>query len=85
LHSQQISHGDLRSTEITVVDGTPLFGGFTHAEFGASDAQLHTAVAQLLITTTDLYGAPKAVAAAITVFGHESVLAASRRLTKAAV
>ncbi|PRC45344.1 TIGR00374 family protein, partial [Mycobacterium sp. ITM-2017-0098] len=42
LHSQQISHGDLRSTEITVVDGTPLFGGFTHAEFGASDAQLHT-------------------------------------------
>ncbi|PRC57461.1 TIGR00374 family protein, partial [Mycobacterium sp. ITM-2017-0098] len=85
LHSQQISHGDLRSTEITVVDGTPLFGGFTHAEFGASDAQLHTDVAQLLITTTDLYGAPKAVAAAITVFGHESVLAASRRLTKAAV
>ncbi|VEG51883.1 putative integral membrane protein [Mycolicibacterium aurum] len=85
LHSQQISHGDLRSTEITVVNGTPLFGGFAYAEFGASDAQLHTDIAQLLITTTDLYGAPKAVAAAITVFGHESVLAASRRLTKVAV
>lgn len=85
LHSQQISHGDLRSTEITVVGGTPLFGGFTHAEFGASDAQLHTDIAQLLVTTTDLYGAPKSVAAAITVFGHEPVLAASRRLTKTAV
>lgn len=85
LHSQQISHGDLRSTEITVVDGTPLFGGFAHAEFGSSDAHLHTDIAQLMITTTDLYSAPKAVAAAITVFGHETVLAASRRLTKAAV
>ncbi|MDG4663848.1 lysylphosphatidylglycerol synthase transmembrane domain-containing protein [Mycobacterium sp. 236(2023)] len=85
LHSQQISHGDLRTTEITVVDGTPMFGGFAYAEYGASDAHLHTDIAQLLITTADLYGAPKAVAAAITVFGNDVVLAASRRLTKAAV
>ena len=85
LHSQQISHGDLRGTEITVVDGTPVFGGFSSAEYGASDAHLHTDVAQLLITSADLYGAPKAVAAAITVFGNDVVLAASRRLTKAAV
>ncbi|MFB1295626.1 flippase-like domain-containing protein [Mycobacterium sp. pW049] len=85
LHSQQISHGDLRCSEITVVDGTPLFGGFSGAEYGASDAHLHTDVAQLLLTTADLYGAPKAVAAAITVLGNDVVLAASRRLTKAAV
>ncbi len=85
LHSQQISHGDLRSKEITVVDGTPMFGGFTHAEYGASEAHLHTDIAQLLLTTTDLYGAEPAVRAAITVFGNETVLAASRRLTKAAV
>ncbi|WP_137145664.1 lysylphosphatidylglycerol synthase transmembrane domain-containing protein [Mycolicibacterium sp. CR10] len=85
LHSQQISHGDLRSKEITVVDGTPMFGGFTHSEYGASEAHLHTDIAQLLLTTTDLYGAEPAVAAAITVFGNEAVLAASRRLTKAAV
>ncbi|KWX67345.1 lysylphosphatidylglycerol synthase transmembrane domain-containing protein [Mycobacterium sp. NAZ190054] len=85
LHSQQISHGDLRSRSITVVDGTPLFGGFTHAEYGASDAHLHTDIAQLLLTTAHLYGVEKAVAAAITVFGFEPVLAASRRLTKAAV
>lgn len=85
LHSQQISHGDLRRGEITVVDGRPLFGGFSRAEFGASDAHLHTDIAQLLVTTADLYGPPKAVAAAITVFGNDSVLAASRRLTRAAV
>ena len=85
LHSQQISHGDLRSKEITVVDGTPMFGGFSYAEYGASEAHLHTDIAQLLLTTTDLYGAEPAVQAAITVFGNEAVLAASRRLTKAAV
>ena len=85
LHSQQISHGDLRSKEITVVEGTPMFGGFTYAEYGASDAHLHSDIAQLLLTTTDLYGAEPAVRAAITVFGNETVLAASRRLTKSAV
>jgi len=85
LHSQQISHGDLRSKKVTVIDGTPMFGGFAYAEYGASEAHLHTDIAQLLLTTTDLYGAEPAVQAAITVFGNESVLAASRRLTKAAV
>ncbi|MCG7595024.1 lysylphosphatidylglycerol synthase transmembrane domain-containing protein [Mycobacterium sp. PSTR-4-N] len=85
LHSQQISHGDLRSKEITVADGAPLFGGFGLAEYGASEAHLHNDIAQLLVTTTDLYGADKAVAAAITVFGNDAVLAASRRLTKTAM
>jgi len=85
LHSQQISHGDLRAKEITVVGGTPVFGGFAHAEYGASEAHLHTDIAQLLITTSELYGAEEAVAAAITVFGNEAVLAASRRLTKVAM
>ncbi|MGP4054835.1 lysylphosphatidylglycerol synthase transmembrane domain-containing protein [Mycobacterium sp. 4D054] len=85
LHSQQISHGDLRAKSVTVVDGTPLFGGFAHAEYGASDAHLHSDIAALLLTTAHLYGVGKAVAAAITVFGFEPVLAASRRLTKTAV
>ncbi|AFM15674.1 putative integral membrane protein [Mycolicibacterium chubuense NBB4] len=85
LHSQQISHGDLRSREITVVDGTPIFGGFGQAEYGASETHLHSDIAQLLLTTTDLYGAEAAVRGAIAVFGNETVLAASRRLTKAAV
>ncbi len=42
-------------------------------------------VAQLLVTTTALYGAEAAVAAAIDVFGKDAVLTASRRLTKSAV
>jgi uncharacterized protein (TIRG00374 family) len=85
LHRQQISHGDLHATQITVEDNTVLFGGFGNAEYGASDAHLHADIAQLLVTTTDLYGAEAAVGGAIAAFGNDTVLAASRRLTKAAV
>ncbi|MGH3969795.1 MAG: lysylphosphatidylglycerol synthase transmembrane domain-containing protein, partial [Mycobacterium sp.] len=85
LHEHQISHGDLRDKEITADDGTVLFGGFTTAEYGATDAQLQSDIAQLLVTTTALYDAATAVRAAIDVFGKGDVLTASRRLTKTAV
>ncbi|MEO3761676.1 flippase-like domain-containing protein [Mycobacterium sp. B14F4] len=85
LHDCQISHGDLRSSEITVDDDAVLFGGFADAEYGATDAQLRSDIAQLLVTTTSLYDAPSAVRAAIDAFGKDTVLLASRRLTKAAV
>ncbi|MFG1932368.1 lysylphosphatidylglycerol synthase domain-containing protein [Mycobacterium sp. NPDC048908] len=85
LHDCQISHGDLRADEITIVDGTACFGGFGSAEYGATDEQLEADVAQLLVTTTDLYGAAAAVGAAIDVFGKEAVLKASRRLTRSAM
>ncbi|MFY9916957.1 MAG: lysylphosphatidylglycerol synthase transmembrane domain-containing protein [Mycobacterium sp.] len=78
LHDQHISHGDLRAKKITVDGDTVLFGGFDHAEYGATDAQL-------LVTTSGLYDVPTAVRAAIGVFGKSEVLTASRRLTKAAV
>lgn len=85
LHDCQISHGDLRGSEITVADDEVLFGGFDKAEYGATDAQLRSDIAQLLVTTTYLYDAPSAVRAAIDSFGKDAVLTASRRLTKAAV
>ncbi|MGH3961626.1 lysylphosphatidylglycerol synthase domain-containing protein [Mycobacterium sp.] len=85
LHEQQISHGDLRSKEITVDDGAVLFGGFDSAEYGATEAQLQSDVAQLLVTTAALYNAASAVRAAIHTFGKDAVLTASRRLTKTAV
>ena len=85
LHDQHISHGDLRAKKITVDDDAVLFGGFDHAEYGATDAQLQSDIAQLLVTTSALYDAPTAVRAAIGVFGKGDVLTASRRLTKAAV
>lgn len=85
LHEHQISHGDLRSKEITVDDGAVLFGGFGSAEYGATDAQLQSDIAQLLVTTAALYTAAAAVHAAIHVFGKETVVTASRRLTKSAV
>ena len=85
LHDHQIAHGDLRAKEITVEDGAVLFGGFGYSEYGATDAQLQSDIAQLLVTTTALYDAHSAVAAAIEAFGRETVLTASRRLTKSAV
>ncbi|CDO86941.1 hypothetical protein AWC29_24295 [Mycobacterium triplex] len=85
LHDYQISHGDLRCHEITVEDGTVLFGGFGNAEYGATDAQLQSDLAQLLVTTTALYDAKSAVRAAIDTFGKDAILTASRRLTRSAV
>lgn len=85
LHGHQISHGDLRAGAITIVDGKAVFGGFGHAEYGASDAQLQSDVAQLLLTTTALHGAQAAVAAASAAFGADTVLTASRRLSKSAM
>ncbi len=85
LQEHQISHGDLRDNEITVSHGAVFFGGFGSAEYGATDNQLQADIAQLLVTTTALYGADEAVAAAIEVLGRDTVLTASRRLTKTAV
>ncbi|HME80189.1 MAG TPA: lysylphosphatidylglycerol synthase transmembrane domain-containing protein [Mycobacterium sp.] len=85
LHHHQISHGDLRSSEITVDDGSARFGGFDSAEYGATDVQLQSDITQLLVTTTAVYDAKSAVAAAITHFGKDSVLTASGRLTKSAL
>jgi uncharacterized protein (TIRG00374 family) len=85
LHDCQISHGNLNVKEITVDDGAVLFGGFGSAEYGATDTQLQSDLAQLLVTTSALYDAESAVSAAIDAFGKDAVLTASRRLTKAAV
>ncbi|WP_236983807.1 MULTISPECIES: lysylphosphatidylglycerol synthase transmembrane domain-containing protein [Mycobacterium] len=85
LNDHQVSHGDLRCHEITVAEGRVLFGGFGAAEYGATDAQLQSDIAHLLVTTSALYDAQAAVAAAIDAFGKPTILDASRRLTKSAV
>lgn len=85
LNCEQMAHGDLRGNEITVDDDTVLFGGFHSAEYGATEAQLQSDIAHLLVTTSDVYDPKSAVAAAIDVFGKDTVLTASRRLTKVAV
>ncbi|GAA4291698.1 lysylphosphatidylglycerol synthase transmembrane domain-containing protein [Mycobacterium paraffinicum] len=85
LNDQQIAHGDLRGNEITVDEGTVLFGGFHSAEYGATEAQLQSDIAQLLVTTSALYDPKSAVAAAIEAFDRDTILSASRRLTKVAV
>jgi len=85
LNDRQIAHGDLRSHHITVEDDTVMFGGFGNAEYGATDAQLQSDIAQLLVTASALYEPKSAVSAAIEVFGKDTILSASRRLTKVAV
>lgn len=85
LNDRQIAHGDLRSHHITVEDDTVMFGGFGSAEYGATDAQLQSDIAQLLVTASALYDPKPAVRAAIEVFGKDIILSASRRLTKVAV
>ena len=97
LHQHQIAHGDLRAKEITVdviapsgpdtdsVSPRALFGGFGNSEYGASDEQMQSDIAQLLMTTSNQYGSETAVRSAIAAFGTDAVLSGSRRLTKSAV
>lgn len=85
LHDHVISHGDLRAKEITLDDGRARFGGFGNAEYGALDTRLQSDIAQLLVTTTSLYGPRPAVTAAINALGRDAVLTASGRLTKTAM
>ncbi|MFC4123850.1 lysylphosphatidylglycerol synthase transmembrane domain-containing protein [Nocardia rhizosphaerae] len=85
LHENQISLGDLQPGYLRVCRGDTLFGGFAAAEFGATDAQQQTDIAQLLVTTTSVFGKHEAVSAAIGVLGESTVVTAARRLTKSAM
>ncbi|MFD0360460.1 flippase-like domain-containing protein [Nocardia sp. GCM10030253] len=85
LHRAQVSHGDLRPSEIRIDDGTTLFSGFAVAEYGASAAQLQSDVAQLLVSTTAIFGKEPAVRAAIDTLGEHAVVTAASRLTKSAM
>ncbi|WP_327094898.1 flippase-like domain-containing protein [Nocardia vinacea] len=85
LHCGQISHGDLRPAEIRIENGATLFSGFVNAEFGASDKQRQSDVAQLLVATTAVFGKEAAVRTAIETLGEQTVLTAASRLTKSAM
>lgn len=85
LNSNQISHGDLHLEQITIASGKTMFGGFGSSEYGATDEQLQSDIAQLLITTADRFGAESSVRAAIEILGKEAVLSASGRLTRSAI
>lgn len=85
LHANQVAHGDLRPDNLRINGGRVHFEGFAHSEVGASDAQLESDIAQLLLTTGARFGAEPAVGAAIAALGEDDVVAASGRLTKAAM
>lgn len=85
LHTNQITHGDLRASEIRIDDGRALFDGFAYAELGPTEAQALSDTAQLLLTTAALFGVEPAVRAALDAQGRDRILAASGRLTKSAM
>lgn len=85
LHERQMSHGDLRASEIRIDDGRALFDGFAYAELGPSEAQTQSDTAQMLLTTASLFGVEPAVRAALAAQGRDRILAASGRLTKSAM
>ncbi len=84
-HVHQMAHGDLRASEIRVEGGTILFGGYAYSEFGATEVQMQSDNAQLLFATASLFGVDAAVDAAIRAQGADTILAASGRLTTAAL
>jgi len=84
-HVHQMAHGDLRASEIRVEGGTILFGGYAYSEFGATEVQMQSDNAQLLFATASLFGVDAAVDAAIRTQGADTILAASGRLTTAAL
>ncbi|AYF74575.1 lysylphosphatidylglycerol synthetase family protein [Nocardia yunnanensis] len=86
MHTAQISHGDLRTDEIRVLDdGTVLFEGFVQSEFGAYKVRFDSDVAQLLLSSSALFGAEPVVRTALEVLDKQAVLDASARLTRTAM
>ncbi|MFE3292905.1 YbhN family protein [Rhodococcus sp. NPDC059234] len=85
LHARQISHGDLRPENIRTASGVARFEGFARSEIGATEAQLQSDVAQLLLVTAEMFGVEPAVRVAISAVGVDQVIAASGRLTRSAM
>ncbi|MEU1425589.1 lysylphosphatidylglycerol synthase transmembrane domain-containing protein [Nocardia sp. NPDC005746] len=85
MHQAQMSHGDLRTDEIRILDDAVLFGGFVQSEFGAYQVRFDSDVAQLLLGSSALFGTGPAVRTALEVLDKQAVLDASARLTKTAM
>lgn len=84
LHDHQICHGDLRGTEIRIAGGNALFAGFGFAELGTTRARVDSDTAQLLLTSSAVFGPERAVRAALAAVGPERVISACGRLTRSA-
>jgi uncharacterized protein (TIRG00374 family) len=86
LHTGRIAHRDLRLANVMLDrDGQPWLIDFGFAEVAASERRLALDVAQLLVSTATVVGAPAAVAAAVQGLGDEAVSAAAPFLQEPAV
>jgi tRNA A-37 threonylcarbamoyl transferase component Bud32 len=81
LRQHGMAHRDLRQAKVILdVDGSPWLVGFGRSDTAANPAQLHSDVAQLLVTLALAAGAERSVATAISELGPETVAEALPRL-----
>ena len=81
LRIRRTAHRDLRLANVFLEsDGTPWIIDFGFAELAATDGQMKTDVAELVMSTAVKVGAERAVANAVAVLGPEPVAEAASRI-----
>jgi uncharacterized membrane protein YbhN (UPF0104 family)/tRNA A-37 threonylcarbamoyl transferase component Bud32 len=85
LHDARVAHGALNCRHIVVGDDGPAVVGFERAAGSASDSRRAADVAELLLSTADLVGNDRAIAAALRGVGNDAVVAALPLLQPAAL
>jgi uncharacterized membrane protein YbhN (UPF0104 family) len=85
LRAAGISHGRLNASNVILLDEGPMLLDFAAATLGAPQSTLDIDVAELLVATTLLVGADRALPAAIAGVGEEAVAGAMPFLQRAAL
>jgi uncharacterized membrane protein YbhN (UPF0104 family)/tRNA A-37 threonylcarbamoyl transferase component Bud32 len=85
LHGAGISHGRLNAANVLVVDGEPMLVDLSAATLGAPRSAFDIDTAELLVASTVLVGADRALGAAIAGGGVEMVSGALPYLQRAAL
>jgi glycosyltransferase 2 family protein len=76
LHDARVAHGAMNSRHVVLGADGPAIIGFEQAAGSATDAQRSADVAELLLSTSDLVGQDRAIAAALRGVGNDAVIAA---------
>ena len=85
LHAAGISHGRLNAANVLVVDGEPMLVDLSAATLGAPQSALDIDTAELLVASTVLVGADRALRAAVAGGGVEMIAEALPYLQRAAL
>ena len=85
LHAAGISHGRLNAANVLVVDGEPMLVDLSAATLGAPQSALDIDTAELLVASSVLVGADRALRAAVAGGGVEMIAEALPYLQRAAL